>query len=268
MPIHHTEAYAALHAYMATYERTIEYRMYNEKIIMWLSKVNVNVDTNGYPVFHGEVSWKYEPNRLDYIVNPVQWSHSMQGGQRRVAFPMFPQRHYPRPGMPFRIHPGVNWNNNESVYEGVDCLSPEWTITAKQQLISSLITNNYLTMLYSMAKTTNSTIFMGFAPGTMLYVGAELDENTKTVNEWDFNVTNITHKFIYEPNMENFNYDGIPVAFKGGHEYLWLSTAVASEEGEQAQTVVTQVNVAQMYGVSNFNFLGLSNPKYNMGHVG
>ena len=124
---------------------------------------------------------------------------------------------------------------------------------ANQQVLTSLVTDNYLRALYAMAKTTNGLPFRGFAPGEVFYVGPETNQVTNTINDFDWQVTNITHQFIIEPNLVGFWFDGvIPVDRKLGHEYLWAS-AIRTDRGVEA----TQVNVAPVYGVSDLNLLGL-----------
>jgi len=255
--MHQTEAYAALHAF-AMLQYIIDYPTHNGTIRLWVSKISANTTKNDYPVYRGEIQWAFNPKMLNYIVQPVRWSHKQTGGTRKVAYPMFPQRHYSRPGLPVVPHIGVNYNAATNTYDGVDCYSPEWTMTAKQQILTRLVTSQFMKTLYSMAKTYNSAPFRDFAPGEIFYLGAEMDEGSNTIDSLEFDVTTLTHQFVYEPNMPpDFTFDGISGINKAGHEYMWMSTALISGPGEPQRTVTTQVNVAQMYGSSNLNYLGL-----------
>jgi len=255
--MHQFEASRALHQYILVHQYNIDYETGAGVVRMWPASISVDVDKGNYPVYKGEAKWIYDPRTPNYITQPTTWSHRMTGGTRKVAFPMYPQRHYPRPGFPVVPHVGVNWDSSRQVYEGVDAYSPEWTMVAKQQLLTSLVTSDYMRMLYAVAKTTNGAPFMGFAPGEILYLGPETDQTINSISDFDYEVTNLSHQFIVEPNLGSFMFDGaIPVTHKLGHEYLWVSVNNMSNNGP-AQPVATQVNVAPIYATSSFDLLGL-----------
>ena len=247
--MHQTEAYAALQSFIVQFQYSVIYQTNEGDILLWASKIRAETNKQNYPVYSGTVTWDFDPRKPNYITQPVIWSHQMGGGTRNFAFPAQPQRYYTAPNMPIVPHVGVNYNASNRVYEGVDCFAPEWRIRAKQQLLESLVTPEYIQTLQWMSKTVNSEPFQGFLPGSVLYLGADMEQSLDKNNNilWD-----LTHQFVVEPNMENFDVGGIQVPLKKGHEYLWF-TSIFTEEGPQ----VTQVNVAPMYNETDLNLLGL-----------
>jgi len=244
------EAYACLQSYIIRYQQTLIYHTNEWDIKLWAGKIRVEVDKDNYPVYKGTVTWELDLRKPDYLVQPITWSHRMVGGTRTTKFPVLPQRYFPRPGMPQINFAGVNWNGKEAEYEGVECYAPEWQTIAKQQILKNTVADDYIRWLVYMSKTVNALPFNNLPPGTVLYLGADIDEGKYREND----VYNLTHQFIVEPNLENFYVDGIFVPFKGGHEYLWTTVAKQIVGGVE-QYVVTQVNIAQMYHESDLNLL-------------
>ena len=253
------EAYSVLQSFILRFLQIINYPTNEYTITLWANKINVEVDKENYPVYKGTVTWETDTRKPDYLVQPTTWSHRMIGGTRTVKFPAMQQRYHTRPGIIPIPYAGVNWNGKE--YEGVDVYSPEWQLIAKQQILKAGVNTDYFFWLVGMAKTVNAFPFKNLPPGTVLYVGADIDEGKNRENE----VYNITHQFIVEPNMENFNFDGIHIPFKGGHEYMWTAKSrqiiIEPDPNNPSNSIqhivpaTRQVNIAPMYGESDLNLL-------------
>jgi hypothetical protein len=247
------EAYACLQSFVLQFLNSLTYHTNEGDIILWASKIRTTLEQSNYPVYKGTVTWRFDPRKPNYLFQPVTWSDRMTGGTRKLAYPAKPQRYYTRPGVAPIPSTGVNWKGDGyggGYFEGVDCYSPEGRIVAKQQLLASLVTSEYLLFLKKMSKTVNNAPFRGLPPGTVLYLGADIEEGMNNENR----VADLTHQFVVEPNMENFTFDGIQVDRKGGHEYLWATSFV----GEGLCPVTDQVFVAPMYNESDLNLLGLT----------
>jgi hypothetical protein len=173
----------------------------------------------------------------------------MVGGTRKMSVPIMPQRYYTRFGEPAIPYAGVNWDAERHVFEGVDCYAPEWRMQAKHQILASAVTPDFRRWIMAMSKTVNAVEFRGLPPGTVLYLGVDMDETFNNGNK----LYDITHQFVIEPNMIDFFYDGIFVPLKEGHEYMWTS-AIKTESGPRT----TQVNIAPMYAKSDLNTLHLT----------
>jgi len=210
-------AYGALQSFVMQNMYSMEYTTNEGTVRLWVASIKCDVEKNNYPVYQGEVTWEFDPKKPDYILQPVTWSHRMVSGTRVVTFPhpSTVQRYYPAPGVPPIPYTGINWDNQKG-YEGVECYSPEWRITAKQQLLASLVTMNYLRTLIWMTPTVNMYPFLDLPPGTVLYLGADVEE---TIDNRRNKIANLTHQFVVAPNMMDFTFDGIYIDRKWGHEY-------------------------------------------------
>jgi hypothetical protein len=187
-----------------------------------------------------------------------------------MVCPVAPQRFYTN-GVPHIPYAGVNWDASKRAYEGVECYAPEWRMIAKRQVLASIVNTDFLRVKMSISKTVNCNEFRGFPPGTVLFLGADFDESFVddggTVDNPSKNfVVDITYQFIVEPNLVGSSYrpfPGLPLQFypptyegipfeKLGHEYMWVSS-YQSADGPK----ISQINVAPMYGMSDFSLLGL-----------
>ena len=246
------EAYKAFQSFIIRYQQILVLQTNEGEMKFWAEELDVKVDQEGYPVYQGTAVWKFDPKRPHFLLQPVTWSHRMTGGTRTVKYPARPQRFYTRPGEMPIPHFGVNWDGAKAQYEGVDIYAPEWTVIGRQQILKSTVTTPYLIWLNSMAKTTNALPFNGLSAGTVLYLGADIEEAKSGEND----VCNLTHQFALEPNMTNFFIEGILVPFKGGHEYLWTEIATMAQYAAiRPVPQLMQVNVAPMYDESDLNLL-------------
>ena len=246
--MHQTEAYAAIQSFILRFQYAIDYITNEGSVTMWATKIRVKTTKKDYPVYHGDVTWEFDNRRPNYITQPVTWSDRMSDCIRKLVYPLMPQRYYSHPGHGIIPFAGINYNSKSRVYEGVDCYSPEWKMIAKQQLLASIVTPAHRRMLQWLSKTVNALPFRGFDPGTVLYLGADIDESMHHNKK----IIDLTHQFIVEPNLENFYVEGIHVDIKRGHEYLWISSC-ETENGPRTY----QINVAPMYASTNLNLLGL-----------
>ena len=244
------EAYAALQSYILKEKNSLIYQTSDMSLILWATTIKCRVERESYPVYQGTVKWQYDPRKPNYLFQPVTWKHRMVAGTRKVAYSALPQRWHTLVGTaPINYGNGVNWDAKKEVFEGVECYSPEWRMIAQQQILASLFSEEYQLALHSMCPTVNLFPFRGKPPGTVLYIGADVDEGMNGENK----VVDLTHQFVLAPNLVNFVYDGIPVPLKEGHEYLWATGYVS--ENNMPRT--DQVNVAPMYFKSDLNLLGL-----------
>lgn len=134
---------------------------------------------------------------------------------------------------------------------------------------SGLINEDYLLMLADSTASVNSTYWFGFAPGALLFEGANVDRITcndpydnSTYFRWKVSYSFIGERntIITEPTTylgpSLFPYQSTIVVPKRGWEYLWRSYATAIIDGFP-QTILRQVNVEQMYPYLNFSLLGI-----------
>jgi len=255
---HHT-AYNALQAmvfnHMSPHPRTD-----NDQIFAWVKSIDVTTDKSDFPVWRGTVTWEApDPRKGHFMLNPVTWSHRMTGGTEKRIFPVRPQRMFTvgtlPPFMLPAIHSGVNWDQERRTYEGAEVHCSQWNMTAKQQVLASVVTSSFLHSFYNISNTVNNDEFRGFPKGSLLYLGAELDEvyhgsNDPTSMEYRFMTCDINHQFIYErPKVLVVN--GNYVGEADGHDVIWFN-GIETQFG-----TYDQIYCAPMYHESNFSLLGL-----------
>ena len=122
--------------------------------------------------------------------------------------------------------------------------SETWRITDQQAL-------GYGATLYQIAGTVNNASFRGFAPGEVLFRGA----NGRRTREdaWE-----LTYRFAASPNAQGLAVGNITGISKRGWDYLWC-TYVDSEDTAAMRLVKkpTAAYVEQVYRYTNFELLGI-----------
>lgn len=134
---------------------------------------------------------------------------------------------------------------------------------------SDLINEDYLLMLADSSCSVNSTYWFGFAPGALLFEGANIERVTGTdpFDNTQYFRWKVTYSFLGEKNKiivepttylgpTMFPYQSTIVVPKRGWDYLWRSYATTMVNGFP-ETILRQVNVEQMYPYMDFSLLGI-----------
>jgi hypothetical protein len=112
-------------------------------------------------------------------------------------------------------HKGLIGVNGDKV-EGVDTVIPSLKFSETHYLAGSYISFEYLNLLYRLTGTVNSDYFRGFAPGELLFLGAQGREVLGS------GTGEITYNFAASPNVTDLKVGDITVARKDGWDYLWV----------------------------------------------
>lgn len=127
--------------------------------------------------------------------------------------------------------------------EGCEITSPAPEVQVKLKM-PFVTLDHFWAWSYLVGKT-NSTRFLGFAIGEVLYLGADAQSNNG--ENWD-----VTHSFGISENRANIVVsDEITVPAKKGWEYLWVEYSETIDGGNKIRRP-EQANVEQVYESANF----------------
>jgi hypothetical protein len=137
----------------------------------------------------------------------------------------------------------VNWNGQAA--DGIDIVGPKLQFTIRKRKAGSLITLAYVNTLVSLTGKTNNAVYLGFAAGELLFLGADGQQ----VRGGD---TEITFSFAASPNAASATINGVSVTDIKGHDYVW-----SYYEPATANTpTVKGVYRATLYDSGDFSLLG------------
>ena len=111
---------------------------------------------------------------------------------------------------------GVERNGAEVQVHGVEMTIPGLSFSKTRRFPAGWLTADRVKMLSRMTGSTNATEFLGFAPGELIFDGAE---GTQKTADGDVDVK---FDFIGSENIFNQTFGEIPGITKMGWEYLWF----------------------------------------------
>lgn len=142
---------------------------------------------------------------------------------------------------------------SSSGVEGADIVVPslQFSITKYFAQVSTA----YVQLLGSMTGSINAGSFKGFAPGEVLFEGANgQKEPNQSETPW-----RITYRFRVSANQAAFSVGSISVTGgKYGHDLMWVSYQEAADESAVALVKRPRaVYIERVYPVANFGLLGV-----------
>jgi len=144
---------------------------------------------------------------------------------------------------PKSVGTAINWNGQFG--DGIDIIGPKLQFTIRKRKAGSLITLAYVNTLVSLTGKTNNAVYLGFAVGELLFLGADGQQ----VRGGD---TEITFSFAASPNISSASFDGVTVTDIKGHDYVW----VLKEPTASGGAVTKGVYRATLYDSGDFSLLG------------
>jgi hypothetical protein len=129
--------------------------------------------------------------------------------------------------------------------DGVDITGPKLQFTIRKRKAGSLITLAYVNTLVSLTGKTNNAVFLGFAAGELLFLGADGQQ----VRGGD---TEITFSFAASPNVASTTFAGVTVTDIKGHDYVWAKKEPTAAGGWTTKGVYR----ATLYQSGDFSLLG------------
>lgn len=150
-------------------------------------------------------------------------------------------------------YPGVIEPDADGNPRGLDIPAPTFTFSETHKFRSSKMTTEFKKRLAYGVRRMNSKTFRGFAPGEVLFVGANAQqEDSSDDTNWT-----VTYNFSVQPNQKNIVIGNITVPTKFGWDYLWkMIESKTNAKGKVIKRVVA-VFVERIYQPLDFGELGI-----------
>lgn len=152
-------------------------------------------------------------------------------------------------GASANMHRGAIGVKPDGDVEGVDIVIPALKLNVQYKNPRGVVTIAYAKTLARATGCANSAPFLDFAPGELLFVGAQGSDGTETDAE-------VTYMFVASENTDSLSMGDVANIVKYGHHYAWAEFKDAVVGG-QAAVQVKRVHVERVYNFINFaNYLG------------
>lgn len=135
---------------------------------------------------------------------------------------------------------------------GADIVVGAFSFNIRTYPLTSTITIPLAQALFNLTGKVNTTDFLTFAEGEILYLGATAD-----VRDGDKR-TALTHSFLASPNLANIDAPDFPPIPKKGFEYVWTYYRSAIDDAEIAKQTPDYIVVEKMYRGADLNILGIN----------
>lgn len=123
--------------------------------------------------------------------------------------------------------------------DGCDIVVPAFRFTIHFKHPMGIITLAQMKLIANVTGHVNSTTFLAFPAGEVLFLGADGDEGTDCETE-------IAYHFERSPNVTNLAVGAITVTTKNGFDYAWIEPEEAVSDGN-AVRVPRYVHVERVY---------------------
>lgn len=170
-------------------------------------------------------------------------------------------------GVPYTEYNRLINVDKEGASQGTEIKASTVHINVSLNWPDGAIDEGYLLKLAEMSPSVNATDWFGFAPGALLFEGANIDRVTctdpydnTTYFRWKISYTFLgeRNEILYEPvtylSPYAPNWGDYVIVPKRGWDYLWKSYVTTVVDG-YPQTVLKQINVEQMYNYIDFSEL-------------
>lgn len=137
--------------------------------------------------------------------------------------------------------------------KGCDILVPsmQWSKSVQRASVDHI----FLRDVMKLVGTVNDAEFYGYDRGTLLYLGCEPGTAQATLgNGAAVTVWNLTHTFLFSPNLLLQRVGGILIPRKKGHDYLWFTYA-KSVAANQLNLTPDAAYVERVYDEADFTTL-------------
>lgn len=145
---------------------------------------------------------------------------------------------------PTNPHKGAIGVKDDGSVEGADIVIPKLKLTFAFKYASGIITPAKVKAIASITGCVNSSPFIGFAAGELLFLGASGSDGTNSQMEVTFN-------FEASQNVTGISVGGVTGIAKHGHEYGWEEFADGVDTG-RGIVKASAVHIEQVYDTADF----------------
>ena len=190
-----------------------------------------------------KVVYKGANGGIGLDINAGSFSFTTSGGTQKLKQSLQTKGRYPEEAPD--MYGAIEYDGDEVA--GVDVIRPSSDFSESR--VVAKVTTAYRKKLAALTGKVNSKTFKGYAPGEVLFLGANASGKKGQPVE-------ITYGFSASPNLVDFKIGGIEVAECDGWDYAW----VTYEKKLSANSLVkkpTAVYVEKVYERADFRALGL-----------
>lgn len=206
---------------------------------------DVAVIKDGHAIWR--VNVPYGPRQIE--LGEFRLSFDTSGGTVRITNSLATAAKYSRPGQAAAPDMGGAIGVRGDQIDGVDVVIPALKVTASFTHPAAVVTLPHIKTLARITGQVNSTAFLTFAPGEVLFLGATGDEGTSTQ-------TQVAYQFLMSENATGLTIGDIVDIVKAGHDYAWIRYEDAAISGQPAkrprhvyvEQVYKRVNLAAVLG--------------------
>ena len=201
-----------------------------------LIRNNVRIAPVGLGMWDADITYSLPPANQSAQAGQPTFSFDTGGGMQHITHSLATIGSFAPAGKTapnFKSAIGVTADS----VEGVDIVVPVYQFSETHVLSDSFVTDLYKVALFTATANVNADTFRGFAPGSLLFLGASGsrrgDPNGTGTGDWE-----ITFRFAASPNVTGQTIGDITGISKKGWEYLW--TRNEDVEDAASNTIVKQ----------------------------
>ncbi|GAB4339303.1 MAG: hypothetical protein Kow0010_27490 [Dehalococcoidia bacterium] len=215
-----------------------------------LPRQSVQIEPLGPGLWDGVVRYALSGGGGGLSTGESSFQFDTGGGTQHITQSLATVQRVPAPGMVAPDFQGAIGVSADGV-EGIDITVPVYHFAETHYKPDSAITAAYKGVLFSLTGKVNADSFRGFAPGEVLFLGA--NGAKRGSDDWE-----ITYRFAASPNVTGLSIGPISGINKKGWEYLWVR--YADQEDTAAKALVKRpiaAYVERVYESGSFAALQL-----------
>lgn len=236
--------------YVTAYAQSATPAIANVALLGTLYRQDIQISEKGHKLFHVTVPYNSKPKNA----GSYTWNFSTTGGTVGLKVSKETVASYKAAGVSTAIPNyggAIGYNAEKKEVEGTEIVIPalKLNVTFKHPL--GVVTIAKAKSLASYTGTTNEDTFLTFAPGELLFIGADGADGTDTE-------ASVTYQFLASGNATNLTIGDITGIAKKGHHVIWMQFAKDVSESQPVAKPI-YAYVERVYEEVNFaNALGWS----------
>jgi hypothetical protein len=208
-----------------------------------LLRNDIGVQEIGPGVYNVTVSYVTQEQQKP-AVGSLKFSFSTTGGTFHITHAREHVQSYAASGNAPLHYGAINVvrNGDEQDIQGADIVIPALKLTITFNHPRGIVTINHAKTLAGLTGCVNSAVFLGFAAGEVIFLGADGSDGTNADAE-------ITYHFACESNLEGLTYQNgtITGVAKNGHDLLWLESVSSKDTNSKPVVKVIAAHIERVY---------------------